>query len=421
MLDRRFVLENPKIIRENLKKRNVSLDLDKLLALEKERRQCDALLQDANGRAKKIAADASLSNDEKREKGREVRQERDQLRAKHAEKTEQANEILALLPNLTHPDAPIGADETANRECDQSKISPPSFNFPVQDHVALGEALDMMDFESASRVSGPGFLYLKNDGVRLERALETYALDMVAKEGFSIHAPPEMVRGEIMAGAGYAPRANESNAYALEGEDLHLIATSEIPLCGIHANKILEENDLPIRMAGTSRCFRSERAAGQASRGLFRVHQFTKVEMVILCRPKESPDMLQELLRIERAIFDGLEIPYRIVEVASGDLGAPAYRKYDMEAWMPARNNGTYAEVTSASDCQDYQARRLGIRYRENPSAKPILAHTLNGTGLALGRAMIAIMENGQKADGTIQLPPILHSYMGAKTLRKPR
>ena len=417
MLDRRFVLENPDVIRENLKKRHVSLDLEKLLTLEKARRACDARLQEANGRAKTLASDASLQDEEKRLEGKRLREKREALRAELAEMEEAAAALWALLPNLTHQAVPIGRDESANKECARSKISPPSFDFPIQDHVALGEALEILDFENASRVAGAGFYYLKNDGVRLERALESYALQKIAEEGFALHAPPELVRGDIMAGAGYTPRADESNAYSLEGEDLHLIATSEIPLCGMHAGKILPASSLPLKMGGTSRCFRSERAAGRASRGLFRVHQFTKVEMVVLCRPEESEAMLEELLRIERSIFDGLGLPYRVVEVASGDLGAPAYRKYDMEAWMPARGEkGAFAEVTSASNCTDYQARRLNIRFREK-EGKPLFLHTLNGTALALGRAMIAIMENGQQKDGSIKLPQALAPWMGAEKI----
>ncbi|MGI9004506.1 MAG: aminoacyl--tRNA ligase-related protein [Pseudonocardia sp.] len=225
---------------------------------------------------------------------------------------------------------------------------------------------------------------------------------------------PELAKDEIMTGAGYAPRGDESNSYHLEHGDLNLIATSEIALCGRYAGEVIPAEQLPLKLCGISHCFRTERAYGRSTRGLFRVHQFSKVEMVILCLPADSEQMHGRLLEIERSIFDELGLPYRVLDIASGDLGAPAYRKFDIEAWMPGRgDNGQYSEVTSASNCLDYQARRLNIRYQVAGERRREYVHTLNGTGIAVGRAMIAVLENNQRADGTVAVPEALQPYLG--------
>jgi seryl-tRNA synthetase len=262
-------------------------------------------------------------------------------------------------------------------------------------------------------VAGPKFYYLKNQAVILELALVRYALDALAREGFILHSTPDMARDEIVAGHGFNPRGPESNIYAVEGTDLCLIATAEFTLGGSRAGEILAADQLPLKLAGLSHCFRREAgAAGQYSKGLYRVHQFTKVEMFVYCRPSESEAMLGRLIAIEEAIYQGLRIPYRIVDTCMGDLGGPAYRKFDIEAWMPGRGEkGAYGEITSASNCTDYQARRLGIRFKEG--GKNLFVHTLNGTALAVSRTLIALLENFQNEDGSVTLPDSIAAYTG--------
>ncbi len=410
MLDRRFIFENHEQVRRSVADRNMACDLDRFRLLEERRRHLTSGLQAINREIKALArraADAQL-----REAARKARLRKKASEAELAAVEEEAGQIWRAIPNLVHPQTPTGPDESASREIARSGEIP-AFGFPPRDHVELGEMAGLFDFAAASRVSGPGFFYLKGPAVRLERALQDYALGIIEDEGFALHATPELVKTEILAGAGYAPRGEEANAYAVADSGLHLIATSEIPLCGLHAGEILSARDLPLRLGGISQCYRPERAAGRATRGLFRVHQFSKVEMVVLCRPEDSEAEHENLLRIERRIFDGLALPYRVVDVASGDLGAPAFRKYDLEAWMPGRGSGgAFCEITSASNCTDYQARRLRLRWREAEGARPAFLHTLNGTALAAGRTMIALLENNQKADGTIELPaPLARIY----------
>ncbi len=419
MLDRRFVLENPDIIRANIRKRHIQLDLEAFLRAEQERLTLLREEQELREEGNRLAGDKSAATETKRTRGRALRQRRDAVREKLAALEQQAGEILRSLPNLAHADVPEGADDKASREIGKSAIAPPVFDFPAADHVALMEKLDMADFAAGGRIAGAGFYYLKGAGARLEHALHSFALAKLEEAGFTLIMPPELVREAVLTGTGYAPRGDEANSYRLEGEDLHLIATSEIPLCGLYADTILSADSLPLRLGGLSRCFRAESgAAGQAGKGLYRVHQFTKAEMVVICRPEESETLHEEIVQREREIFDALELPYRIVDVAAGDLGASAARKYDLEVWMAGRQGGVYAEATSASNCTDYQARRLGIRWRAAEGGKPVLAHTLNGTALAAGRAMIALIENNQQADGSIRLPAMLHPYFGDDMIR---
>jgi seryl-tRNA synthetase len=285
--------------------------------------------------------------------------------------------------------------------------------------VQVAQGLDLIDFETGARVAGQKFYYLKNQAVLLELGLVRYALDHLSKEGFTLMATPDAAREEIVAGHGFNPRGAESNIYALEGTDLCLIATAEITLGGYHAGAVMPLEKLPVKLAGVSHCFRREAgAAGQFSKGLYRVHQFTKVEMFVFSHPDGSEEMLEKLTGIEERVFQGLEIPYRIVDTCTGDLGGPAYRKYDIEAWMPGRGEkGDWGEITSASNCTDYQARRLGIRFKDGTGKNPFV-HTLNGTALAVSRTLIALLENFQREDGTVGLPAALVPYTGFTELR---
>ena len=292
-------------------------------------------------------------------------------------------------------------------ELRRGKIDVRPFGFPVLDHVALGEQHDLIDFEGGARVAGHGFYFLKNEAVLLELALQQYAIELLVREGFTPMITPDLARGDVLKGIGFIPRGPETQIYSVENHDLNLVATAEITLGGLYAGEIVEADELPIKLCGISHCFRTEAgAAGRASRGLYRVHQFTKVEMFAFTLPEQSEDMHNYFCDLECEIFDGLGIPYRVLDIATGDLGGPAYRKFDLEAWMPGRGDGgEYGEVTSASNCTDYQARRLDIRYKVKGEKGTHLVHTLNGTAVAISRALIAILENYQQADGSILDP----------------
>ena len=320
---------------------------------------------------------------------------------------------MRTIPNYASPEAPVGKEDKDSLAI-KFYGEPTKFSFKAKDHVLLGEALDILDFDSGAKVSGQKFYYIKNQGVILQMALERYAMDIVLRHGFTPFITPDIAKEEILQGIGFNPRGAESNIYTIEGTGTCLVGTAEITLGGYYSGQILDKASLPIKMTGLSHCFRREAGgAGQYSKGLYRVHQFSKLEMFIYCLPEESDAFHKEILSIEEEIFQGLGIPYRIVDTATGDLGAPAYRKFDIEAWMPGRgDNGEYGEVTSTSNCTDYQARSLNIRYRDD-DGKIKFVHMLNGTAVALSRAIVAIMENYQNEDGTITIPQALVPYCG--------
>tara|TARA_B100000614_G_scaffold261367_1_gene290735 strand:+ start:175 stop:1464 length:1290 start_codon:yes stop_codon:yes gene_type:complete len=422
MLDLKYVREHPDLIRENIANRHVSADLDTVLELYDRRNELlhsvEQLRAARNENAR--AMKQKLSDAERStliEEGKRIKQDiaagEEELRTVE----ERLNEAADTLPNLTHPDSPVGATEDANREL-EIVGNVPSLDFPARDHVTLGADLDIVDFEHAAKVSGAKFYYLRNQGVFLELALTRFALDRLTARGFTPMITPDIARTDVVAGIGFNPRGPESNIYNLEAEDSSLVGTAEITLGGYYAGESLDGADLPLRLAGLSHCFRREAgAAGQFSRGLYRVHQFTKVEMFILAHPDDSEDLHQEMLAIEKEIFSALEIPFRVVDICTGDLGNPAYRKYDLEAWMPGRGeHGEWGEVTSTSNCTDFQSRRLNIRYQrtgENGRRDKGYVHLLNGTAVAVSRAIIAILENFQQADGSVVIPEALRPYTG--------
>ena len=283
--------------------------------------------------------------------------------------------------------------------------------------------MELFDFEGGSRTTGHGFYFLKGDAVRLELALQLYAVDLLVQEGFTPLVTPDLCRDEIVEGVGFIPRGPETQIYSIADSPLSLVATAEITLAGLYAQQTLSAEELPIRLCGISHCFRTEAGAhGRATRGLYRVHQFTKVEMFAFSVPAESDALLEELCSLQCRIFDELEIPFRVVDTATGDLGGPAYRKYDLEAWMPGRGErGDWGEVTSTSNCTDYQSRRLQIRCKSQDQKGTRFVHTLNGTALALSRAVLAILENHQQADGSVRIPPPLQRWMGQECIGGPR
>lgn len=422
MLDRRFVLDNLEAVRKNCDNRGISLDLDRFVALEEERRSLQQKLDELNRAANEIAKSIPKASAEEKpaliEQGKQLRAERAQAEEALQKTAGEADALLWSIPNMSHPESPIGGED-ANLEIGRGATPLPHFNFKPKDHVELGEALDLIDLEAGSKVSGHGFYFLKNDAVLLDLALQSFALHFLAKEGFQLVSTPDMARNEILQGTGFVPRGPETQIYSIADSDLSLIATAEITLAGMLSGEILEESALPILLCGLSHCFRTEAGAhGRASRGLYRVHQFTKVEMFAFTTPDASEAMHQRLKGIECSLFDALGIPYRILDIATGDLGAPAYRKYDLEAWMPGRGDGgEFGEVTSTSNCTDYQARRLNIRYRPEGGGRPIHLHMLNGTAVATSRALIAILENYQLPDGTVLVPEVLRPYVGKERI----
>ncbi|MDR1506353.1 MAG: serine--tRNA ligase [Treponema sp.] len=417
MLDYRFIVDNLDAVKKNIASRYMKADADAVCALFKKRTAVATAIQNLQQRrnANALAMKGKLEPDARGELVGEGKRLKDEIAAAESGLSALEEELeteARRIPNMAHPDAPVGREDKDNLEVKRSG-SPTVFDFEFSDHVKLGQDLDIIDFDSATKVSGTKFYYLKNEGVFLELALTRYALDILQKKGFTPFITPDIAREEILEGIGFNPRGEESNVYTLEGEAACLVGTAEITLGGYHAGAVLEREKLPLRMAGLSHCFRREAgAAGQFSKGLYRVHQFTKLEMFVYCLPEDSGKIHEELRSIEEEIFSGLEIPFRVVDTCTGDLGAPAYRKWDLEAWMPGRNGGEWGEVTSTSNCTDYQARRLNVRYK-GEDGKNHFVHMLNGTAIALSRAIIALLENFQQADGSVKIPGALVPYCG--------
>ena len=424
MLDRKFILENADLVQQNCDRRGAKADVRRFVEVEIERKHKLAAVEDCNRQANEVSKSIGKAKDAaereaRKDEGRRVREQVTVLQTELDQLSVEAEAILRSIPNLSHPDAPIGADDQANLEVRRGKHEPRKFDFKALDHVLLGEQLDLLDFNGGAKVAGHGFYFLRNDAVLLELALQRYVLDILIQEGFTPTITPDLARNEILHGTGYIPRGPETQIYSIADSDLNLVATAEITLGGLLADEILEEEALPIKLCGISHCYRTEAGAGgRASRGLYRVHQFTKVEMFAFTLPDKSDAMLDYFCDLECRIFDGLGIPYRVVDTATGDLGGPAYRKFDLEAWMPGRGEaGEYGEVTSTSNCTDYQSRRLAIRYRKKGEKGTQFVHTLNGTAVALSRAIIAVLENYQEADGSIAVPDVLQKWMGKERI----
>ena len=423
MLDYKFIKDNLEAVKQNIVNRNMTADADEVVRLYDERTSLVTRLQQLQQkRNENAAAMKGKLDDAKRkeciEKGKELKDAIADAEKTLTETEAKLEEAARKIPNMAHPDSPIGKVDTENLEV--KKVGTPRvFSFPPKDHVALGEALDIIDFERGTKVSGPKFYYLKNEAVFLEQALIMYALGILRKHGFTPFVTPDIAKQEVLQGIGFNPRGNESNVYSLEGENACLIATAEITLGGYHSDEILSKDKLPLLYCGLSHCFRREAgAAGQFSKGLYRVHQFTKLEMFVYCTPEESDAIHEKLRLIEEEIFTGLGIAFRVVDTCTGDLGAPAYRKWDLEAWMPGRNGGEWGEVTSTSNCTDYQARRLNVRFKDD-DGKNKYVHMLNGTAIAVSRALVAIIENYQQKDGSIKIPEALVPYCGFDVIKK--
>lgn len=422
MLDYKFIKDNLKAVKENIENRNMTADADKVVELYDKHTalvtELQALQQKRNENAK--AMKQKLDNDKRQEliaAGKAIKDEIAKVEADEKTVAEELDAAARQIPNMCHPETPIGKLDTENLEV--KKVGTPrKFDFEPKDHVELGESLDILDFDRGTKVSGPKFYYLKNEAVFLEQALIMYALNTLRKHGFNIFITPDVAKEEVLKGIGFNPRGNESNVYTIEGDGTCLVATAEITLGGYHQDEILDKAKLPLFYGGLSHCFRKEAgAAGQFSKGLYRVHQFDKVEMFAYATPEQSDEIHAKLREIEEEIFTGLGLPFHVVDTCTGDLGAPAYRKWDLEAWMPGRNGGEYGEVTSTSNCTDYQARRLNIKFKDD-DGKNKYVHTLNGTAIAVGRAMLAILENYQNADGSVTIPEVLVPYCGFDVIK---
>lgn len=423
MLDHKFVKENLEAVKKNIAARFMKADADlvaslydqrnvALKALEEERKKRNDNAASMKAKLEPAARDALIAE------GKALKERIAELEASSTELEARLDEEARKIPNMAHPSAPVGKEDKDNLEV--KRVGEPTrFSFEPKDHVQLGQDLDIIDFDTATRVSGTKFYYLKNEGVILELALVRYALDILMRKGFTLFTTPDVAKTEILEGIGFNPRGAESNVYTVEGEGTCLIGTAEITLGGYYSGTVIDKSKLPLRLAGLSHCFRREAgAAGQFSKGLYRVHQFTKVEMFSYCLPEDSDRIHEELRGIEEEIFAGLGIPFRVVDTCTGDLGAPAYRKWDLEAWMPGRNGGEWGEVTSTSNCTDYQARRLNVRYKDE-DGKNKHVHMLNGTAIACSRGLIAVIENFQQEDGSIKMPPALVPYTGFTEIRR--
>lgn len=411
MIDIQYVRDNPEVVKTKTAQKGYQVDIDRLLALDAERRDLLQQVEELRARRNENAAkmkggkpDQSLIDE-----GKQIKIELAE-REEYLDKTEAAwKELLAAVPNLTADDVPVG-DESASVEV--GKFG--SQNTGAEDHLDFAVRKNWVDFERGAKVAGTKFYFVKGDLALLEQALLQYALQFVAQKGFLFMTVPHLVNSRTITGTGFAPRTSEqSDEYFIDGEDLSLIATAEIPLTGYHADEVLDESQLPLLYTGYSPCYRREAgAAGKHTRGLFRVHQFNKLELYAFTLPEQSAEVHERLRGIEEELWQSLGIPYRVINIASGDLGAPAAKKYDLEYWSKA--DGTYRELTSCSNCTDFQARNLNIRVRRQ-DGRIEYVHTLNGTAVSFARALIAIIEHYQTENGDLRIPDVLRPFMGGR------
>lgn len=411
MLDIKFIRENLELIKQNCANRRAKVDFEKLLELDEQRRSLLKQIDDL--RASRNQGSKGKPSPEEIAKMREVGERIKEVESSLTTVETEYKDLLMRVPNLTHADTPVGGEEDFKiiyQSPDEMK-----FNFTPKDHEELLLASDLIDFERGAKVAGAKFYFTKNNLVRLNQALINYGMDVVTKHGFTLLETPDLAKNDILTGIGFNPRGAETQVYSVEGTDLSLIGTAEITVGGYHANEVLDLSTGPKKYVALSHCFRTEAGAyGRTNKGLYRVHQFTKLEMFVYCKPEDSEKQHQEILEIEKEICEGLKLNYRVIDIASGDLGGPAYRKYDLEAYMTM--NSGFGEITSCSNCTDYQSRRLNIKYKKE-DGNTELVHTLNGTAMVLSRFPIAIVEQYQQADGSILVPAVLQPYCGLKKL----
>ncbi len=416
MLDPKTIKENSQMIQDMLRARAVDFDLDGLIDSDQKRREFIIKTDELRKKKNQMASEISQKK-KKREDASEiinemksVAEELSKLEAFQEEIEEKYTKLAFTIPNLIHDSVPVGEDDTSNKEVKKwGKI--PEFGFKVNDHIDISENLDLVDLQRASKVAGARFYYLKNDLVRLNQSLIHCALDFLVQKNYSLIQPPYMINRQSMEGAIIADDFEEV-IYKVEDEDLYMIGTSEHAMAAMHSNEIIEGKDLPLRYAGISPCFRKEAGAhGRDQKGIFRVHQFDKIEQFVFTRPEDSWEEHERMLAIAEEFYQKLEIPYRVMLLSSGDMGKISAKTYDIEAWMASQN--AYREIVSCSNCLDYQARRLKIRFREKTNEDTKYIHTLNSTLIATSRVLVSIMENFQTKDGHIKIPKVLEKYMG--------
>ena len=416
MLDPKIIRDEPEKIKEMLKDRAVEFDLEKMLELNRVRKdmmqQTDELKQKRNQMSMKIATEKKAGND-----ASELLQEMSQISSKLDDMENQRktidddyHKLSFSIPNMIHDSVPKGPDESFNKQV-RTWGDVPKFDFEVKDHIDLGLGLDIVDLERASKTAGARFYYLKGGLVKLGQALTAFALDFVSKRDYNLIQPPYMINRQSMEGAVIADDFEEV-IYKVQDEDLFLIGTSEHAIASMHYDEILEGGKIPLRYASISPCFRKEAGAhGKDQKGIFRVHQFEKIEQFIFCRPEESWDEHEKMIKNTEEFYQELEIPYRLMLLSSGDMGKVSAKTYDIEAWMAGQN--AYREIVSCSNCLDYQSRRLKIRFREKSNEDTKYIHTLNSTLVAIERTMVAILENNQTKDGHVEIPKVLQKYFG--------
>jgi len=414
MLDIKFIRENPNQVKTACKNKQINVDIDKLLKLDKKRREKLQELERLKAEQNKISRKATLTPEEK-EKARIIKEKIKKIKPDLEIIEKELNEIMFQVPNIPLDDVPIGKDETENVILKKvGKL--PKFNFKPRSYLDIGERLDLIDVKRAAKVSGTRFGYLKNEAVLLEIALINFAFQTLIKKGFVPVVPPVMIKEEMARGTGYFEATDRDEAYFIERDNLFLVGTSEQSLAAMHANEVLFERDLPKRYVGFSTCFRREAGSyGKDTKGIIRVHQFDKIEMFSFTKPEDSKKEHEFFLSLEEKLMSSLKLPYQVVNICTGDLGRPAAAKFDIETWIPSENR--YRETHSTSNCTDFQARRLNIRYR-NKAGKLNFVHTINGTAFAIGRTIVAIIENYQQKDGSIKVPKILQKYIGKKVIK---
>jgi seryl-tRNA synthetase len=414
MLDINFIRENKELVKKGIADKQFDPSLvDAVLELDEKRRKLIIEIEGLRARRNKISEKGKPSS-AKASEGREIKEELKDKEPELKETEEKYKETLWKIPNIPSEKAPVGKSDKDNKEV-RKWGTPTKFDFKPKDHLELGKSLGILDFETGAKVTGSQFYFLYGDGALLELALTRFAFEKLSKVGFTPVITPDLAKSRYYLGTGYAPKGREAQTYTIEGEDLGLIATAEVTLAGSHADEVIPENKLPLKYIGYSHCFRQEAGAyGKYSKGLYRVHQFTKAEMFVYCKPEESDKFHEYLLKMEEEIYQELGLPYRVLEMCTGDLGAMAARKFDVEVWMPGRDD--YGEVTSTSNCTDYQARNLNIKFRRK-SGETEFIHMLNGTAIVMSRVPLAILENFQKKDGSVRIPEVLQKWMGKEKI----
>lgn len=413
MLDIQFIRDNRELVENSAKAKGIDVDIGKLLEIYEVHGTLLREVEELRAKRNQIASKLKAGNpdDASVEEGRKIKTELAPKEEKLRQMEADRRNLLWAVPNIIADDTPSGGEEANRQEKTWGDNSDKPFQ--VTDHADWAESRGLLDFERGAKVAGTKFYYTKGSLVELELAITQFVMQLVIKRGFNPMTVPHMVQSWVADGTGFMPRGEERQIYKIDGEDLNLIATAEIPITGYHADEILEQAELPALYAGLSPAYRMEAGAyGKHSKGLYRVHQFNKLELYVFCEPKDSEEWHQKLLAIEEEVCQALNIPYRVVRIAAGDLGAPAYKKYDVEYWSPA--DKAYRELMSCSNVTDYQTRRLNIRYRTSGGEVQLL-HSLNATAAAMSRVIIAIIENYQTAEGQVRVPEVLKSYLGGR------